>query len=349
MKKITRYICALLLSAACVSCMTPFDLKYDDEPLICLNAFPGAEDMVVFSITPAYSLSNSAIRPDFNPEVVFTVNGDLVPVVRNTGFCVSDRYDEDCYIADIKPVPGDVMTVEVAAEGFRTVSAQTSIPQPFPERKIDYRMVEVNEREYYVVYVTIKDDAATDYAYGMQVYNEVVECYYDVPEVRISTYAGGQISEDYEFSPSSLDGMQLCFDGWRVNSSMWDNVSCWDDDAFDGKENTLSMTVVIYHTQNGYESFFEHEYQAWKYDENRDVMLCGTGRERNKLVFFTMSDEFYKYAVAQELIEENAGSFAGIAPSNFCYSNVQNGYGAFAGVYREETQWITPEFIENNR
>jgi hypothetical protein len=37
-----------------------------------------------------------------------------------------------------------------------------------------------------------------------------------------------------------------------------------------------------------------------------------------------------------------------IAPSSYCYSNIDNGYGAFAGVTIVETDWITKEFIENN-
>ena len=49
------------------------------------------------------------------------------------------------------------------------------------------------------------------------------------------------------------------------------------------------------------------------------------------------------------IVCENAGFVAGLAPSNFCYSNIENGYGAFAGVCRVETDWITQDFIENNR
>ena len=50
-----------------------------------------------------------------------------------------------------------------------------------------------------------------------------------------------------------------------------------------------------------------------------------------------------------ELIEDNADMFAGLAPSNFCYSNIVGGYGIFGGVSIVETDWITPEFIEKNR
>jgi hypothetical protein len=62
-----------------------------------------------------------------------------------------------------------------------------------------------------------------------------------------------------------------------------------------------------------------------------------------------MSEEFYKYRVASEY-QKDYSTFTGfIAPSNYCYSNVENGFGAFAAVNVVETDWITKEFIENNR
>lgn len=67
----------------------------EDEPMIFLESFPGVEDVIVFDVQPAYSYSNSALRPEFKPVITLMVNGTEVPVVRNTGFCVSDKYPED--------------------------------------------------------------------------------------------------------------------------------------------------------------------------------------------------------------------------------------------------------------
>lgn len=344
-----RYIIALLAAVSCLSCVKPFDLDLDDDPIICLDAFPGIDDVVVFNIRPAYSLSNSAVRPEFDPEIVFTVNGKAVPVEKNTGFKFGESYPEDVYIADYKPVPGDEMIVEVSSEGFSTIHARTSIPLPFPERKIDYRQVDIGDREYYLIYVTFNDDSRTDYSYGLSVLNESI--YYwegREPEVNAYSYAGSQISDDFALAPESLDGMNVSFSGWKMNSSMR-AAACWDGSAFNGQEKTLSMTVVPTSWQNGYEYFFERESTAYRYDDYGEVLEECRMLVHNKILMYSMSDEFYKYAVAQELISDNAGVFAGIAPSNFCYSNVENGYGAFAGVYCVETDWITPEFIENNR
>lgn len=343
-----RYILALLSAAVCTSCVVPFDMKLDDNPVICLNAFPGVADKVVFTIEPAYSISNSALRPDFSPQITFTVNGSEIPVVKNTGFCVSAEYPEDRYIADYRPSPGDRMTVEVASEGFKTINANTVIPQPFPERKIDYRHVTVGEREYDVVYVTFRDDARTSDAYGLQIFTEVIKEYTDSTVITRYCYAGEQIADDYDMAPESLEGKAIHFDGVHMAGF---SLAGWDDSNFNGKEKTLEAVVNTFSWSglSSYDSFFENEYIFTEYDPELNCEVSVNILEHNKLLLYSMSEEFYRYAVAQELITDNSGFFAGIAPSNFCYSNITNGYGAFAGVWCVETDWITPEFIEQNR
>lgn len=344
--KLLKYIYILAASLLFFSCTKPFDFGFEDGPAIFLESFPGIEDMVVFSIKPAYSYSNSATRPDFNPEIVFKVNGKEVPVVLNTGFCMSEKYFEDMYVADYKPAPGDKMTVEVSSEGFMPVSARTTIPTPFPERKVSYRPVTFGGRELNVISVRFLDDGNTDCAYGMQVYKESVITNEDGTEnISVTVYAGEQPSVDFDFAPASMDGIRIDFNGWYIDHDNSYTVAGWDDDIFNGEEAELSMTV---HAYNGYESFFEWERKNGYFDNDGVFQGFSTELYHNKLVLYTMSEEFHNYVVAQALVYENAGFFAGLAPSNFCYSNVEGGYGAFAGVYCVDTPWITKEFIENN-
>lgn len=344
--KILKYIYILAASLLLFSCTKPFDLGFEDRPAIFLESFPGIEDMVVFSIKPAYSYSNSATRPDFNPEIIFKVNGKEVPVVLNTGFCMSEKYFEDMYVADYKPAPGDKMTVEVSSEGFMPVSARTTIPAPFPERKVGYRPVTFGGRELNVISVRFLDDGKTDCAYGMQVYKESVITNEDGTENKsVTVYAGEQPSVDFDFAPASMDGIRIDFNGWYIDHDNSYTVAGWDDDIFNGEEAELSMTV---HAYNGYESFFEWEQKKGYFDNDGVFQGFSSELHHNKLVLYTMSEEFHNYVVAQALVYENAGFFAGLAPSNFCYSNVEGGYGTFAGVYCVDTPWITKEFIENN-
>lgn len=344
--KLLKYIYILAASLLFFSCTKPFDFGFEDSPAIFLESFPGVEDMVVFSIKPAYSYSNSAVRPDFNPEIIFKVNGQEVPVVLNTGFCMSEKYFEDMYVADYKPAPGDKMTVEVSSEGFMPVSARTTIPAPFPERKVDYRPVTFGGRELNVISVRFLDDGNTDCAYGMQVYKESVITNEDGTEnISVTVYAGEQPSVDFDFAPASMDGIRIDFNGWYIDHDYSFTVAGWDDDIFNGEEAELSMTV---HAYSGYESFFEWEQKDGYFDNDGVWQGFSTELCHNKLMLYTMSEEFHNYVVAQALVYENAGFFAGLAPSNFCYSNVEGGYGAFAGVYCVDTPWITKEFIEND-
>ena len=344
--KIFRYILLILVSMSAVSCFYAFDLDFDDEPVIYLESFPGATDMVVFKIDPAYSYSNEATRPEFKPEIVFKVNGKEVPVFPNTGYSISEKYFDGCYLADYKPVPGDKMSVEVSSEGFKTIYAETCIPELFPKRKIDYRHEVIGDREFDVIYVSF-DDEETDLAYGLQVWRDTKTEVGDSSYLVQSSYAGEQLSYYYDMAPDT-------FEGRKVDMSMWmmdvptQKIAVWSDKVFSGKEKTISMVVTTW-SDNGtdsYESFFP---LVSEIIVDKEDISSYTVTTSHKLRLYTMSDEFYKYAVAQELVKENAYMFAGIAPSNFCYTNVKNGYGVFAGFCLSDTEYITREFIENNR
>ena len=67
------------------------------------------------------------------------------------------------------------------------------------------------------------------------------------------------------------------------------------------------------------------------------------------MIFYIMSQEFYNYKVAAEYRTDYDGFLSIVAPANYCYSNIDNGYGVFAGICIVESEWITKEFIENNR
>ncbi|MBR5568846.1 MAG: DUF4249 family protein [Bacteroidales bacterium] len=322
-----KYIGILLWSLLVLSCTRAFDMQISDDPVIFIESFPGVDEMVVFEILPAYSVSNSALKPEFRPEIVFTVNGREVPVVRNTGHCVSERYAESYYIADYKAVPGDKMRVEVSSEGFDSVYAETVIPEPFPQRRVDFRTETVGEYRMNILYVK-PDNAGKQYGYALQIYNESVVDFTDSVAVYPSIYIGGQISDFYDMAPESMEGMEVEFGGKKM--------AVWKSDV-----DQLQMVIngYSYDPEAVYESFFVNV------EDRQDYTLTS----RNKLLLYTLSEEFYKYIVAQELIDSNAGFVAGLAPSNFCYSNVKGGYGAFAGLTAVETDWITKEFIENNR
>lgn len=340
--KLLKYILPAILVLIPASCQVAFDLDIDEKSVIFLESFPGVDDIVEFDIQPAYSLSNSAPRPEFKPEIVFTVNGEEIPVVQNKGFSVSEEYLEERYIADYKPVPGDKMRIEVSSEGFESIFAETVIPAPFPKRKIDFRKEDVGENECNILYVIPDSEKDSPYAYGMNIFMERTSYLEDSTYVSTSTYTGDQISDYYEMSPVSFDGLVVRYGYNNPRLGVWQNTH---------PEQCIMSYILdsyMYSGIDAYDSFFDHEGETVEYADDGTVIGTYRYRERNKLYLYTLTEEFYKYAIAQLLVYNNT-DFPGIAPANFCYTNINGGTGAFAGLTRIETDWITKEFIENNR
>ena len=342
--KFFKYILPAILAFAGVSCVTPFDMDLDDDPVIYLESFPGSDEFVVFDIKPAYSKSNTPKKPEFKPEVILTVNGELIPVTLNTGSCVTGKYPETRYIAQYTPVPGDKMRVDVSSEGFKSIYAETTVPAAFPDRKIDYRTETFGDRDLNMIYVTPDNSSAKLYAYAMQIYEESEYDYTDSVKVYNYWYAGDRVSDYYDMAPGGLEGMEVTFNK--------NEISIWQSGIQDGEKDVMQVALPSYWAQGegSYDLFFPHESEENVYDEwGEEIIGTVIRRSRHKLILYSLSGEFYKYMIAKELTDTNAEFFAGLVPSNFCYTNVKGGYGAFAAVSWVETDWITKEFIENNR
>lgn len=331
---------------AAYACSIPFDLDYDDAPIIYLEAFPGEDpDIVAFEIRPAYSNSNTAIKPEFKPDITFIVNGKEIPVSLNTDHCVTDKYFPYFYVAEYESKPGDKMSIEVSSEGFETIYAETTIPEYFPERKLDLRYEDYGEDTFVGIHINIDDEEDTDYAYGFQMIEETISVSPDTVYVYQRRSGGYQLSYFWDLASVSMEGIII-----DMKSS---SISAWDDTMFDGKSAELSVVFPYYDKSDSeidvLTNFFAWEWVWPYYDEEGNFICDCSDKVRKKMAFYTMSKECYKYKVAQELISDNADFPSGLAPANFCYSNVENGYGAFAGLSVVETDWITREFIESIR
>lgn len=336
-----KFIYIFLTLCAAVSCITPFDLDYDETPVIFLEAYPGADsEYIRLTIEPAYSKSNSVTVIPFNPVIVFEVDGNPVQVE-----CVDA--EDGYYIAHHKPMPGEKMKVSVTSEGFVGISAETVIPDAFPARKIDYRLVETGIDKYASVLYITPECIDPKWCYGVQFLNEYT--YEDIsgPNTRTYKYSGRLFPDPDsgfdELVPMSMTAMNLDL----LGATLW----TWDGDQLDRNSCTFALQPVSTWTSeyDAHESFYASSGERMQYDEEGNVIGVGKYTDRNKVLLYTMTDEFYKYRVAYELQMDYDGIVGVIAPANFCYSNINNGYGAFAGIYIVETDWITKDFIENNR
>lgn len=336
-KYLILFIAAL---GAVTSCITPFDPDYDETPVIYVVSYPGSSpDHIDIMIQPAYSRSNTAEMPTFKPEIDFKVNGKSVPVE-------SRNVTEGIYRVNHVSKPGDCMEISVVSEGFEGVWAETYIPETFPDHKIDYRKVYTDDDSYdNVLYVTISD-IKPDYGYGVQLHSETIYEYPSEPKVNMYRYAGKlyPLNDDLdELTPITLDAVDIELSGDYLWA--WEGVNLVEGD------NTFAIMPQTYGyvDLDSYDSFFVQQGKTMTYDEYGNELGIVEYIKRNKLILYTMSSEFYKYKVASEYQSDYDGFLGFVAPTNYCYSNVENGYGVFAGICIVETDWITKEFIENNR
>ena len=340
-KNMKKYIYILIAVLGVVtSCVTPFDPQYDENPIIYIESFPGlSADYIDIKIMPAYSKSNTPVMTPFKPEITFEVNGKALSVE-----CIDAS--EGIYRAQYSSQSGDKMSISVASEGFVSAYAETAIPNAFPERKIDYRKVPSGIDSYAnVLYVTISE-TDTAYGYGMQICNETIYEYPEGQEIWIDKYAGNLYPDKVDFDdmiPVSLEAVDIRLYG----EYLW----AWEGKSLKNGNNTFSVVPQTYGygDLSSYDSFFIQESERVMYDEHGNELYAVPYIDRNKLILYTMSEEFYKYRVAYEFQADYDGFIGFAAPSNYYYSNIDNGFGAFAGISIEETEWITKEFIENNR
>jgi hypothetical protein len=328
MKKVI-YILMAIYFLGVTSCVKPFDPDYDLDPVIYLEGYPGADNgMVMFKIMPAYSKSNKAVAIPFRPDITFSVNDEVIATD-----CIDQ--EEGFYTASCDLKPGDNVRISVFSDGFTPAHAETVIPEAFPERKIDYGVEQLGDDTCSVVRVTI-DKKNRAYAYGVQVCThsaQVIDGEYYEDTYR---YAGNLYPTDFEYSemsPMNLEAIDIQIRG----EYLW----AWEARMLDKGPNTFSIQT--------YDDLYISEGDIVIYDEYGNEASTYHYIRKNKLVLYSMSEEFYKYRVAYEYQRDYSGFTGFIAPSNYCYSNVENGFGVFAGVNVIETDWITEEFIENNR
>ena len=334
------YLLIAVAFGTLASCVTPFDPGYDETPVIYVEAFPGASaDYIALKIVPAYSRSNSAAVIPFYPEIIFEVNGNSVPTE-----CVDSH--EGLYMVHHSSQPGDFMTISVRSEGFRSAYAETEIPSVNLSKRIDYRKVRSGVDSYdNVLYITLSD-IDDRYAYGLQLYNETIYSYPSEPEINVYRYAGNLYPlalDMLELAPVSLEAVDIELFG--------DYLWAWEGGQLKNAENTIAIQPQTYGYADldSYSSFFVQEGRTMRYDEYGNELGVVDYVSRNKMIFYIMSQEFYNYKAAAQYRTDYDGFLSIVAPANYCYSNIDNGYGVFAGICIVESEWITKEFIENNR
>ena len=302
-----RFVFALIMSAlALQGCETRFELKgMSENPKIYVYGIAGMSDTTAIRVCKTVPLTGVTDPSDSREvsSIELTVDGN--PVILSKADADTPGVPKG-YWWTTEDIPGgSEIVLKASADGAEDVSSVFHMPEEMPAFEVIYTSAPAFK-------FTFKDDGSTEDCYAIMVYGECTR----VKDGEATVYV--RACDPYE--PDEDFGMETRKDYLDVD--MNDGTArLWPDTEFNGKEVSLSLEVWTY---------FDGIHNS-KYDEVR---------ERYKAVIYRLSPEFFKYAEAQNHLDNNMLAEIGLAPASFAYTNIINGLGLFAGVSVAETEWF---------
>ena len=171
------------------SCIETLDIDTKDvKPKIVLNGFIEADSAITVRISKTYPFTNDYYEnywyrqqtgksekvPNFLPDAVPTVyindvlQGDMIFQKNDTSFSSNGSV----FHSEVRPKVGDKVRIEVSAQGFETVWAETVIPQPIQIHQVDTNtFISTNKYGYSNNYVIPDDAKSLNMALGINIEN----------------------------------------------------------------------------------------------------------------------------------------------------------------------------------
>ena len=171
------------------SCIETLDIDIKDvKPKIVLNGIIEADSAITVRISKTYPFTNDYYEnywyrqqtgksekvPNFLPDAVPTVyindvlQGNMIFQKNDTSFSSNGSV----FHSEVRPKVGDKVRIEVSAQGFETVWAETVIPQPIQIHQVDTNtFISTNKYGYSNNYVIPDDAKSLNMALGINIEN----------------------------------------------------------------------------------------------------------------------------------------------------------------------------------
>lgn len=311
-----RYIyipASVLAVIAASSCDYTFDLKdFDSDPALFIECVPGVSDTTlikVFVAEPLNSPESSFGSIDRSKtEVSMEINGQSVRVKRAEKDTWTMRENWFYVVEDF--MPGDRVSVSASLDGIAPVTAETVVPEKFPECEVSIIPVST-QRHWVQVDADIKvhdTDAAQNY-YGMQLimhtsYNDMDNNPVEREEIMLM-----------ESSP--YDDMSYVDKLMTVYGNGTERMIIWDGSAFASGHVLMRMSDSI--PDDG-----------------------GSGHMiRFRFRLFRLSPALFRYYTAQYNTGNGSGTESDLfSPPYNAYTNVHGGFGILGAMTLSQTDWI---------
>lgn len=337
MKNIINILLAFMpLALLSTACEYRIELKGEGvTEKLFVECYPGKEEKCTVRLQkaiPANGNSSDVTIPQ-NVAMEVSVNGTPVEVRH-----MEDNSYESYYSFDYKASSGDMIRMEIAADGVQTVTAESIVPAA-PE--ITGIRQYTREDGSHAISVSIADNVKQDDFYTLELYLRKTEENYnkwypdDEPDTstRCDTTAirlNRLYDEPIMVSPD--DSPILIPDEVSPEKLMF------NDKSFRNGRRTFNIKV-------GYDRNIYNQYP-------KDVPLEEVKSYQKitfeyKVVIRSITPEYFRYVTVRRSMDDSAFSGLGWAPSFYAFTNISNGIGIMGTVNTWESAWLQNDFGSN--
>ena len=351
------------------SCIETLDIDIKDvKPKIVLNGFIEADSAITVRISKTYPFTNDYYEnywyrqqtgksekvPNFLPDAVPTVyindvlQGDMIFQKNDTSFSSNGSV----FHSEVRPKVGDKVRIEVSAQGFETVWAETVIPQPIQIHQVDTNtFITTNKYDYSDFYVIPDAAKSLNMALGINIENPIKEKegFYSI-EIYQEWMIYYHFVDEYGWGhPDIITGSHLTKRNFKLNTSREPLFSentedevlgffledgnardrmFFTDKQFVNKQYKLNLSVWGYYFHQQYSSGYETK--PVFHDEPLIIQIL------------SMSPEMYR-ATNNSYSEMDNVMYLFSEPE-ITFSNVHNGVGVLGSCSSTKMKVIIPKY-----
>ena len=351
------------------SCIETLDIDIKDvKPKIVLNGIIEADSAITVRISKTYPFTNDYYEnywyrqqtgksekvPNFLPDAVPTVyindvlQGDMIFQKNDTSFSSNGSV----FHSEVRPKVGDKVRIEVSAQGFETVWAETVIPKPIQIHQVDTNtFISKNEYGNSDSYVVPDDAKSLNMAlginienpnkekegfYSIEIYQEWMIYYYLIdergwmhPDIITSSYLNQRrlklnTSREPLFSENTEDEVLSFFleDG-NARDRMF-----FTDKQFVNKQYKLNLSVWGYYFHQQYSSGYETK--PVFHDEPLTIHILSMSPEMYRANYENHSEMDYYMQLFSE--------------PEVTFTNVHNGVGVLGSCSSTKMKVVIPRY-----
>ena len=373
--RLLRYILLSVFLAGCLcGCEYYFPLEgLDNDSKLYVQCIAGNSERTYINVQKALGVNSTGeIMPDVE-NISLKVNGRecsieklILPDPPQQGYYdpeigyiyrEDEEYDSDywtlrrynLWYTDAPIKDGDDLSLEVAARGMESVSANVKVPQKVVIQEVNaaprcstitefdntYRMsymsfdvslADISADDYYGL--CIEMDVTTSYAY----FDGHTETYSHKNYGNIITWDSGSGMTDV--LESQGDWIDAYYNNYFIDSYASSGLHLIPGSCL--KDGHLKFDCNLEFSSDSISDVCD-------FDENGQLTIVGQVHiktdSKYKVSIYRVSPEFYRFNKAQYLLRTNYLAELGLSPSTFSYTNVRGGFGVLGALTCSSTPW----------